>query len=97
MIESSKPASSTIRQNQGSRDVRPKKTLKWLLGKIGPGFVTGAADDDPSGIATYSQTGTIFGYGQLWLVWFTAPFMIVIQQMCGRIGTVTGKDWPVSS
>jgi len=67
------------------------KTLKWLLGKIGPGFVTGAADDDPSGIATYAQTGAIFGYGQLWLVWFTAPFMIVIQKMCGRIGMVTGK------
>ena len=72
-------------------DVRPLKTLKWLLGKIGPGFITGAADDDPSGIATYSQTGAIFGYGQLWLVWFTAPFMIVIQRMCGRIGMVTGK------
>lgn len=61
------------------------------LTRIGPGFVTGAADDDPSGIATYSQTGAIFGYSQLWLVWFTSPFMIVIQQMCGRIGMVTGK------
>lgn len=71
--------------------IRPLKTLRRLLGKIGPGFVTGAADDDPSGIATYSQTGAIFGYGQFWLVWFTASFMIVIQQMCGRIGMVTGK------
>jgi len=67
------------------------KALKRLLGKVGPGFVTGAADDDPSGIATYAQTGAIFGYAQLWLVWFTCPFMIVIQQMCGRIGMVTGK------
>jgi len=67
------------------------KALKRLLGKVGPGFITGAADDDPSGIATYAQTGAIFGYGQLWLVWFTCPFMIVIQQMCGRIGMVTGK------
>jgi NRAMP (natural resistance-associated macrophage protein)-like metal ion transporter len=67
------------------------KTLKRLLGNIGPGVITGAADDDPSGIATYAQTGAIFGYGQLWLVWFICPFMIVIQQMCGRIGMVTGK------
>ena len=67
------------------------KVLKGLLRKVGPGFITGAADDDPSGIATYSQTGAIFGYGQLWLVWFTCPFMIVIQQMCSRIGMVTGK------
>jgi len=83
--------SPRIQQSQGNRTVWSLKSLKWLLGKIGPGFVTGAADDDPSGIATYSQTGAIFGYGQLWLVWFTCPFMIVIQQMCGRIGMVTGK------
>jgi len=67
------------------------KSLKRALSKIGPGFITGAADDDPSGVATYSQTGAIFGYSQLWLVWFSSPFMIVIQQMCGRIGLVTGK------
>jgi len=65
--------------------------LKKLWKKIGPGFITGAADDDPSGVATYSQTGSIFGYSQLWLALFTFPFMIVIQQMCGRIGMVTGK------
>lgn len=91
MIIDSQQPSSPARQSQEKKAVRPLKTLKWLLGKIGPGFVTGAADDDPSGIATYAQTGAIFGYGQLWLVWFTAPFMIVIQKMCGRIGMVTGK------
>ena len=80
-----------IHQSQGDRVVWPLKALKRLLGKIGPGFITGAADDDPSGIATYAQTGAIFGYGQLWLVWLTCPSMIVIQQMCGRIGMVTGK------
>lgn len=67
------------------------KFLKRMLKKIGPGFVTGAADDDPSGVATYSQTGAIFGFSQLWLGLFTFPFMVVIQQMCGRIGLVTGK------
>src|SRR5450756_3024371 len=67
------------------------KYLKKLFKKIGPGFITGAADDDPSGVATYSQTGAIFGFSQLWLALFTLPFMVVIQQMCGRIGMVTGK------
>lgn len=57
---------------------------------IGPGFITGAADDDPSGIATYSQTGASFGYSQLWLVLFSYPFMTAIQEMCGRIGAVSG-------
>jgi len=54
--------------------------LKKIIKKIGPGFVTGAADDDPSGIATYSQTGAIFGFSQLWLALFSFPFMVVIQQ-----------------
>lgn len=62
-----------------------------LLRSVGPGFVTGAADDDPSGIATYSQTGALLGYTQLWLVPYALPFMIAIQEMCGRIGAVTGK------
>lgn len=58
---------------------------------MGPGFITGASDDDPSGIATYSQTGALFGYGQLWLAIFTFPFQTAIQEMCGRVGMVTGK------
>ncbi|HEY5562085.1 MAG TPA: divalent metal cation transporter [Clostridiaceae bacterium] len=58
---------------------------------LGPGFVSGASDDDPSGIGTYSQTGVQFGYGQLWTVLFSFPFMAVIQEMCGRIGMVSGK------
>lgn len=67
-----------------------KKIKEWLK-KIGPGFITGASDDDPSGIATYSQTGAQFGYGQLWVALFSFPFMAFIQEMCGRIGMVTGK------
>ncbi len=58
---------------------------------IGPGVVTGIADDDPSGIATYAQTGAIFGFGQLWLALYSLPFMIAVQEMCARIGMVTGK------
>lgn len=63
---------------------------KSLLQKLGPGFITGASDDDPSGIATYAQTGAIFGYAQLWMALWTLPFMIAVQEMCGRIGLVTG-------
>ena len=67
------------------------RRLRRLWKLLGPGFVTGAADDDPSGIATYSQTGASFGYAQLWLVPFSYPFMVAVQEMCGRIGLVTGK------
>lgn len=59
--------------------------------KLGPGLITGAADDDPSGIATYSQTGAQFGTGLLWLAVWTLPFMITIQEMCARIALVTGN------
>jgi NRAMP (natural resistance-associated macrophage protein)-like metal ion transporter len=62
-----------------------------LLEILGPGLITGAADDDPSGIATYSQTGAQFGYGQLWVILFTLPLMTAIQEACARIGLVTGK------
>jgi len=67
------------------------KKLKSILKIFGPGFITGASDDDPSGIATYSQTGAAFGYNQLWTALFSYPFMTVVQEMCGRIGLVTGK------
>jgi hypothetical protein len=72
-------------------EMAKKLGFKRFFKKLGPGFITGAADDDPSGIATYAQTGAIFGYRQLWLSVFTIPFMITVQEMCGRIGIVTGK------
>lgn len=61
-----------------------------LLSKLGPGLITGAADDDPSGIATYSQAGAQFGFGLLWTVIFTYPLMVGIQIVSARIGVVTG-------
>jgi NRAMP (natural resistance-associated macrophage protein)-like metal ion transporter len=64
--------------------------FKKILRILGPGFITGASDDDPSGIGTYSQTGSLFGFKQLWTSLFTFPFMVVIQEMCARIGMVTG-------
>jgi NRAMP (natural resistance-associated macrophage protein)-like metal ion transporter len=58
---------------------------------LGPGLTTGASDDDPSGILTYSQTGAKFGFSFLWLSVFTFPLMAVVQEMCARIGLVTGR------
>ncbi|MCE9585563.1 divalent metal cation transporter [Candidatus Nomurabacteria bacterium] len=57
---------------------------------LGPGLTTGAADDDPSGIATYSQTGAKYGLNMIWLALFTFPLMAIVQEMCARIGLVTG-------
>ena len=69
---------------------RKNKIWKWIT-VLGPGLTTGAADDDPSGIATYSQTGAQFGYGQLWTALYMLPFMTAVQEACARIGLVTGK------
>ncbi|WP_202915581.1 MULTISPECIES: divalent metal cation transporter [unclassified Mycolicibacterium] len=69
--------------------MRSRVASGWRV--LGPGFVTGSSDDDPSGIQTYSQTGAQFGYAQLWLAAWTYPFMAAIQEICGRIGMVTGR------
>ena len=70
--------------------LRKSRFLRFLT-LLGPGLTTGAADDDPSGIATYSQTGAQFGYGQLWTALYMLPFMMAVQEACARIGLVTGK------
>lgn len=61
------------------------------LSRVGPGLITGVADDDPSGIATYSQAGAQFGLNMLWTMPLAYPLMAAIQSMCARIGRVTGK------
>src|SRR5262245_46197936 len=58
---------------------------------LGPGLVTGAADDDPSGITTYSVAGASLGYGLLWMAVLTFPLMTAVQLICARIGLVTGR------
>ena len=65
--------------------------LHALLKRGGPGLITGAADDDPSGIATYTQAGAQFGFGQLWTVLFAYPLMTAVQEACARLGAVKGK------
>lgn len=68
-----------------------RRRFSRLLKILGPGLVTGAADDDPSGIATYSQAGAQFGFGTLWTMLLTFPLMVAVQDACMRIGAVTGK------
>lgn len=67
------------------------KKAKGFWNNLGPGLITGAADDDPSGIATYSQTGAQYGFQFLWLSVFTFPLMSIVQEMCARIGLATGR------
>jgi NRAMP (natural resistance-associated macrophage protein)-like metal ion transporter len=64
--------------------------LRKIFNKLGPGFITGAADDDPSGVATYSIAGAQYGYVLTWLALFLIPMMISVQEMCGRIGMCSG-------
>jgi len=68
-----------------------KKEFRGITERIGPGVITGASDDDPSGILTYIQTGVVMGVHSLWVALVTLPLMYGIQEMCGRIGYVTDK------
>jgi NRAMP (natural resistance-associated macrophage protein)-like metal ion transporter len=70
---------------------RSSSLLRSIFRIFGPGVITGASDDDPSGIATYSQAGAQFGFGMLWMVLFLYPLMTIVQEMCARIGLVTGS------
>src|ERR1700674_5224476 len=76
------------RTNNTDSKRRPRNIVFRLLC---PGLVTGTVDDDPSGIATYSQAGPQFDYGLLWTMFLTTPFMIAIQLVSAHIGRVTGK------
>src|SRR6476660_2809878 len=76
------PSASTKRAGRGIGD---------FLGDLGPGLVTGAADDDPSGISTYSQAGAAFGYGLLWTALVSFPLMVAVQLMCARLGLVSRR------
>ena len=72
------------------RHLAPSR-VRDFFSQLGPGLITGAADDDPSGIATYSITGAAFGYGLLWTALFSFPLMAAVQLMCARLGMVTGR------
>lgn len=89
ILESTMDATNKISDDINNSSVI--KTGKKYASVLGPGLVTGAADDDPSGIATYSQAGAQFGYKFLWLSLLTFPLMAVAQEMCARIALVTGR------
>lgn len=82
-------STTTITKKLASDRVIKKTEDYWQT--LGPGLTTGASDDDPSGITTYSQTGAMYGYNLLWLAPLTFPLMAVVQEMCARIGLVTGR------
>jgi NRAMP (natural resistance-associated macrophage protein)-like metal ion transporter len=84
-------ASANLVKSAMAKRSRAKTVVEDTVDQLGPGLVTGAADDDPSGIATYSQAGAQFGFSLLWTVFLTTPFMIAIQLISAEIGRVTGK------
>src|SRR2546421_11935930 len=81
---------ATLAVTTGSGAPRGTFWARRLAATLGPGVITGASDDDPSGIATYSQVGAQFGYGMMWTMLFSYPFMAVIQEISARVGRVTG-------
>jgi NRAMP (natural resistance-associated macrophage protein)-like metal ion transporter len=81
----------TMSQRQNARRSRTEGRLLHFYKQLGPGLISGAADDDPSGIATYSVTGATWGYGALWTALFSFPLMVAVQLMCARLGMVTGR------
>jgi Mn2+/Fe2+ NRAMP family transporter len=74
-----------------SQAPKPGKNKKSWLSILGPGLITGASDDDPSGIATYSQIGAQFGYGMSWTLLFSYPLMTAVQIISARVGRTTGR------
>src|ERR1700730_13924822 len=85
--KSTHPLAARIARHWNRRGTR----RRGLLAFLGPGLITGASDDDPSGIATYSQVGAQFGYGMAWVMLFSYPLMAAIQEISARIGRVTGQ------
>ena len=79
------------RASNGKGNHAGPRHLRRFFRRLGPGLITGAADDDPSGISTYSVTGAAFGYAPLWTALFTFPLMTAVQMMCARLGMVTGE------
>jgi Mn2+/Fe2+ NRAMP family transporter len=94
-VKKRKRAENDINPNHQSKTRKDRSVLGFstsrnVLKFLGPGLITGASDDDPSGIATYSQAGARFDLGMLWLAIFQYPLMTGIQEMCARIGLATG-------
>ena len=82
---------ASARNVSAERSVSVARSKPRLLKVLGPGLITGASDDDPSGIATYSQAGAQFGYGMAWTMLITYPLMAGVQEISARIGRTTGQ------
>src|SRR4051812_48009170 len=89
LLDATVMTAQELTQALPTREVIKKTSDYWHT--LGPGLTTGASDDDPSGIATYSQVGAQFGYHFLWLASWTFPLSAIVQEMCARIGLVTGR------
>lgn len=89
-VKSSSPSAKVAGLSRAKAYFTPRR-FRRFFGRLGPGLITGAADDDPSGISTYSVTGAAFGYAPLWTALFSFPLMTAVQMMCARLGMVTGQ------
>jgi NRAMP (natural resistance-associated macrophage protein)-like metal ion transporter len=92
MARKKKKLASTVKKTakKAAKKIAPRR-VRNFFGELGPGLITGAADDDPSGISTYSVTGASFGYAPLWTALFSFPLMAAVQMMCARLGMVSGR------
>lgn len=89
MLDRAVASSVAVAERLPGKDVVKKSETYWKT--LGPGLTTGASDDDPSGITTYSQAGAMYGFNFLWMSVVTFPLMSMVQEMCARIGLVTGR------
>ena len=90
-MEQNKKEQAAVQVKDSPHHHTPWQRVRRAFGLLGPGLITGAADDDPSGIMTYSQAGAQFGFGQLWTAVFMLPILLAVQEMAARIGLVTNR------
>jgi NRAMP (natural resistance-associated macrophage protein)-like metal ion transporter len=90
-MTSDPPSAPPPRELPGTEPVGARQRVRRFFAELGPGLITGAADDDPSGISTYSVAGAAFGYASLWTALLSFPLMAAVQLMCARLGMVSGR------
>jgi NRAMP (natural resistance-associated macrophage protein)-like metal ion transporter len=90
-MTSNTPPAPPPRELPGAEPVGARRRVRRFFAELGPGLITGAADDDPSGISTYSVAGAAFGYAPLWTALLSFPLMAAVQLMCARLGMVSGR------
>src|SRR2546430_14812724 len=91
MARSNQPNTNSPKEALESRIERERNPIKRFLMVLGPGLITGASDDDPSGIGTYTTAGASLGFATLWTAVLTLPMMAAVQFICAKIGMVSGR------